>query len=118
MTSVSGARIAAGARTRPSALPAIVGRRHALEWFGGGAALAFVVSFVGADVLELHHHLYLLIYFTIVGTFLATFFALTKACLLDDAGELPRNGRASGWDAGAAAAQRASSARASVGAAA
>jgi hypothetical protein len=44
-------------------------------WFGGGAVLAFVVSFVGADLLELHHDLYLLIYFTIVGTFLATFFA-------------------------------------------
>lgn len=83
MTSVSVARIAAGARTRPGALPAVAGRRrHALEWFGCGAALAFVVSFVGADVLELHHDLYLLIYFTIMGTFLATFMAHTRRDLI------------------------------------
>jgi hypothetical protein len=83
MTSVSVPRVAAGARTRPGARPAVVGRqRHALEWFGGGTALAFVVSFVGADVLELHHDLYLLIYFTIIGTFLATFFAHARRDLL------------------------------------
>src|SRR3954463_7529676 len=99
MTSVSVPRIAAGARTPPSAaLPAIVGRRrHALEWFGGGAALAFLVSFVGADVLELHHDLYLLIYFTIVGVFLATFFAHTRCDLI------PMFRRNLAWSVGAGA---------------
>ena len=43
---------------------------------------------------------------------------LTQAGLLDDAGELPRNGRAPGWDAGVAAARRASPAHRSRGAAA
>ena len=83
MTSMSVPGTAAGAPTHPSALPTVGGRRrHVLEWFGGGAVLAFVVSFVGADVLELHHDLYLLIYFTIMGTFLAAFFAHARRDLI------------------------------------
>lgn len=42
---------------------------------------------------------------------------LTQAGLLDEAGEIPRNGRAPGWDAGVAAARRASPASPSLGAA-
>ena len=50
-------------------------RRAVAEWFAGGAMLAFLVPLVGADLLELHHDLYLLVYFTVVGTFLASFAA-------------------------------------------
>ena len=83
MTSVSVPRISIGVRASSRAQPAVAHqRRHALEWFAGGAALVFVVSVVGADLLELHHDLYLLVYFTIVGTFLASFFAHTKRDLM------------------------------------
>ena len=83
MTSVSVPRTSTSSPARSRALPAVAHQRlHALEWFGGGAAIAFVVSFVGADLLELHHDLYLLVYFTIVGTFLASFFAHTKRHLM------------------------------------
>jgi hypothetical protein len=50
-------------------------RRAVAEWFVGGAVLAFLVPLVGADLLELHHDLYLLVYFTVVGVFLASFTA-------------------------------------------
>jgi hypothetical protein len=50
-------------------------RQEVAEWFAGGAVLAFLVPLVGADLLELHHDLYLLVYFTVVGTFLASFAA-------------------------------------------
>lgn len=50
-------------------------RRHVEEWYVAGAVLAFVVPLVGAALLELQHDLYLLVYFTIVGTFLASFLA-------------------------------------------
>src|SRR4051794_25610640 len=83
MTSAMVPDVAAGVRARPRALPAAADRaQHALEWFGAGAALAFAVSFVGSNLLELHHDLYLLVYFTVVGTFLATFFAHTRRDLV------------------------------------
>src|SRR4051794_34144498 len=79
MTSATLPDIAADVRAQPRALPAAAHRgQHALEWFGAGAALAFAVSFVGTNLLELHHDLYLLIYFTIIGTFLTTFFAHSR----------------------------------------
>jgi hypothetical protein len=54
-------------------------------------ALVFVVSFVGADLLEIHHDLYYLVYFTVVLAFLASFVAHTG---LDWRGLL---GRHLGW---------------------
>lgn len=45
------------------------------SWFVGGAIVAFLIPLLGADLLELHHDLYLLVYFTIAGTFLASFVA-------------------------------------------
>jgi hypothetical protein len=50
-------------------------RRAVAEWFAAGAILAFLVPLVGADLLELHHDLYLLAYFTVIGAFLASFAA-------------------------------------------
>jgi hypothetical protein len=48
-----------------------------LRWFAGGATLSFAVAWIAAGLLELHHDLYLLVYFTVVGTFLASFLAHT-----------------------------------------
>jgi hypothetical protein len=48
-----------------------------LRWYLAGAVLAFAIPLVGADVLELHHDLYLLVYFTVAGAFLASFAAHT-----------------------------------------
>jgi hypothetical protein len=53
-------------------------RPQALSWFAGGAALAFVVSYIGSDVLELHHDLYYLVYISVMGVFLASFLAHTR----------------------------------------
>jgi len=50
-------------------------RRSIVMWFVGGAAIAFLIPLVGADLLELHHDLYLLGYLTIAGGFLASFAA-------------------------------------------
>jgi hypothetical protein len=50
--------------------------RHQLtQWYLAGALIAFAVPLVGASVLGLHHDLYLLVYFTVMGTFLASFAA-------------------------------------------
>ena len=46
-----------------------------LGWLCAEAALLFLVSWVGADLLGLHHDLYLLVYFTVALTFLAAFLA-------------------------------------------
>jgi hypothetical protein len=46
-----------------------------LRWFAAGSALMFAVSFIGADVIEAHHDVYYLAYFTIALTFLASFVA-------------------------------------------
>ena len=43
--------------------------------------LAFATSYVGTDLLGLHHDLYYLVYFTVMGTFLASFWAHTKGGL-------------------------------------
>jgi hypothetical protein len=50
-------------------------RYHVGRWFVGGAIVAFLIPLIGANLLELHHDLYLLVYFTIAGTFLASFMA-------------------------------------------
>ncbi|HLF41474.1 MAG TPA: hypothetical protein VI854_08375 [Acidimicrobiia bacterium] len=65
----------------PSALPPLhatlsrTERHHLTEWYVAWALFAFAVPLIGAGVLELHHDLYLLIYFTVAGTFLASFVA-------------------------------------------
>jgi hypothetical protein len=48
-------------------------RHHVTQWYLAGAAIAFAIPFVGASLLGLHHDLYLLVYFTVAGTFLASF---------------------------------------------
>ena len=50
-------------------------RHHVTEWYLAGALIAFVIPLVGASLLGLHHDLYLLVYFTVAGTFLASFVA-------------------------------------------
>jgi hypothetical protein len=52
-------------------------RHHLTEWYIAWALIVFAVPLIGAGLLELHHDLYLLIYFTVVGTFLASFVAHT-----------------------------------------
>ena len=52
-------------------------RRSVTEWYVVGALIAFAVPLIGASLLELHHDLYLLVYFTVTGTFLASFGAHT-----------------------------------------
>ena len=52
MTTLSLANATVGVRARSTASSFVADRRrHALAWFGGDAALAFAVSFVGADLL-------------------------------------------------------------------
>jgi hypothetical protein len=50
-------------------------RHHLVEWYFAGALVAFAIPFIAANLLELHHDLFLLVYFTIAGTFLASFAA-------------------------------------------
>lgn len=52
-----------------------VDRRHILEWYLVALVVGFLIPFVGVNLLGLHHDLYLLVYFTVAGTFLASFAA-------------------------------------------
>jgi hypothetical protein len=66
--------------SRPAAPPLNVAvsraeRRRVAWWYVAGALVAFAIPLIGADVLELHHDLFLLVYFTGAGTFLASFAA-------------------------------------------
>jgi hypothetical protein len=47
--------------------------RDQLLWFAGGAVAAFLVPFVFSSMLDLHHDLYLAIYFAFVGALLAAY---------------------------------------------
>lgn len=62
---------------RPSEAGVTTTRSRAwlLGWFCAEAVLLFLVSWVGADLLGLHHDLYLLVYFTVALSFLAAFVA-------------------------------------------
>jgi hypothetical protein len=53
-------------------------RHHLTQWYLAWALIVFAVPLIGAGLLELHHDLYLLVYFTVVGTFLASFVAHTR----------------------------------------
>jgi hypothetical protein len=46
-----------------------------MEWYVAWGLIALAVPLIGAGLLELHHDLYLLVYFTVTGTFMASFFA-------------------------------------------
>jgi hypothetical protein len=71
MTQVGVTRSQFGAR---SLAPDGAGTRwRSLEWFAAGAGLMFAVSFLTADLLEVHHDLYMLVYATIAVTFVAAF---------------------------------------------
>ena len=50
-------------------------RHHVTEWYLAGAIVAFAIPLIAVDLLELHHDLFLLVYFTVAGTFLASFAA-------------------------------------------
>ena len=52
-----------------------VERHHVTDWYLAGAVLAFAIPLIAVDLLELHHDLFLLIYFTLAGTVLASFVA-------------------------------------------
>ena len=73
------ASVASPRRARPplQATLSRIERRSVTEWYVAGALIAFTVPLIGAGVLELHHDLYLLDYFTVAGTFLASFVAHT-----------------------------------------
>ena len=60
----------------PSVAPPVT-RAAILGWFASGAALMFVVSWLGTGVLRLQHDLYYLIYFTVVAAFLVAFVVRT-----------------------------------------
>ena len=73
-----------GPSAQTSSLPAASELRRAIvTWFVGGAVLTFAVAWIAADLLELHHDLYLLVYFTVVGTFLASFLSHTSSDVRD-----------------------------------
>ena len=57
-----------------------------LSWFAAGAVGAFLVPYVGSSLLDLHHDLYLLLYFTFVGVLLVSYGRATKI----DAGAVVR----------------------------
>ena len=59
----------------PRAALSRIERHHVIEWYLAGALIAFVMPLVGASLLGLHHDLYLLVYFTLAGTFVASFLA-------------------------------------------
>jgi hypothetical protein len=68
------------AMSRPASAPlrtrlSSVERHHVVTWYIASLSVAFAVPFVGVDLLGLHHDLYLLIYFTVAGTLLASFAA-------------------------------------------
>jgi hypothetical protein len=72
--------MASVALSRPAAPPLNVAvsrsERHRVAWwYVAGALVACAIPLIGADVLELHHDLFLLAYFTVAGTFLASFAA-------------------------------------------
>ena len=50
----------------------------AIGWLAGGAALTFVVSWLGTTVLGLHHDLYYLVYFTLALGYLGWFAARSR----------------------------------------
>ncbi|HJQ41574.1 MAG TPA: hypothetical protein VJ831_00685 [Jatrophihabitantaceae bacterium] len=52
-----------------------VERHRVTDWYIAGALLAFAIPLIAVDLLELHHDLFLLVYFTVIGTFLASFAA-------------------------------------------
>jgi hypothetical protein len=63
-------------RSSPAGRTAVRSARGRLtRWYAAGALVAFLIPLVGADLLELHHDLYLLVYFTLAGTFLTSFSA-------------------------------------------
>jgi hypothetical protein len=51
------------------------GRHQLARWYMAGAVVAFAIPFIVVDLLELHHDLFLLVYFTVAGGFLASFAA-------------------------------------------
>ena len=61
-----------------------------LRWFAGGAALAFLVPFVFSSLLDLHHDIYLAVYFAFVATLLALY---VRRNAVDVRGTLRRNWR-------------------------
>jgi hypothetical protein len=82
--------------TAPSHMPL---RRHdmtssswvrQLRWFVGGAGAAFLVPFVFSSVLDLHHDVYLAIYFAFVINLMALY---VRRNTIDVRGTLERNWR-------------------------
>src|SRR6187549_265142 len=67
----TGSSAPAGPDQGPSPLAAI-------GWLVGGAALTFVVSWLGTTVLGLHHDLYYLVYFTLALGYLGWFAARSR----------------------------------------
>ena len=68
------------ARGRPALAGAGPGVAVQLGWFAAGAALAFVVPYLGTSILDLHHDVYLGLYMTFV---LALLSAYTRAQAID-----------------------------------
>jgi hypothetical protein len=72
MTTIATSRAEAPPSTSSSARSE---RRGVAKWYVAGALVAFAIPLVAANLLELHHDLFLLVYLTIAGTFLASFAA-------------------------------------------
>jgi hypothetical protein len=50
-------------------------RHHLVGWYVAGAVVAFAIPLIAVNLLGLHHDVFLLVYFTVAGTFLASFAA-------------------------------------------
>jgi hypothetical protein len=61
-----------------------------LRWFAGGAGVAFLVPFIFSSVLDLHHDVYLAIYFAFVISLMALY---VRRNAVDVRGTLRRNWR-------------------------
>lgn len=59
-------------------VPTPTARRYVMRWYFTGALVAFAIPLIAANLLELHHDLFLLVYFTIAGTYLASFAAHSR----------------------------------------
>jgi hypothetical protein len=52
--------------------------RTQLPWFGAAAAVGFAVPYVGSSILELHHDVYLAVYFAAVLTLFSAYVRSTR----------------------------------------
>jgi hypothetical protein len=82
MSALHGARVAQQ-RYFPTLTHELAPAYVHLAWFAGGVVIGFLTPFIFSSVLELHHDLYYLVYFTITLTFLASYVRATRIDLAE-----------------------------------